>query len=83
MEAARLENRERNITFTTFHPGFIETDMTKQLKPRRAISAPECARLMIADVQRRRIESTVPFWPWILMKWLIHLVPDKYMKFFG
>ena len=84
MEAARLENRQKNITFTTFHPGFVDSEMTEKLAKRPfLVSSASCAKIMIKKVKGRAVESLIPFWPWILMKWFIHLLPDRFMKFFG
>jgi short-subunit dehydrogenase len=84
LDALRCELLGTKIKVTTFFPGWVETEMTGKLTNKPfCISSKECARLMVRDLRRKVEYSLVPFWPWILVKWLIDWIPKKYMKVFG
>lgn len=80
LDALRPYLRRQGIGVTIFYPGFIDTPLNDMLPHRPfLISAEQGARLM-ADKMAREVKSAViPTWPWCLVRWLLHLVPDRLM----
>jgi short-subunit dehydrogenase len=84
LEAARLENRGTSIHFTTFNPGFIETEMTSVVKRKPyVISSEKCAQLMFNEIQKKTVKTVIPWWPWILFAWFAAWLPDRSLAVFG
>ncbi len=80
LKAIRPYLRRKGIDVTIFYPGFIDTPLNDMLPHRPfLISARQGARLM-ADKMARRVKSAmIPAWPWALVKWVMRLVPDRFV----
>ncbi len=80
LQAVRPYVRRKGIDVTLFYPGFIDTPLNDILPHRPfLISAENGARIM-ADLMARKVKAaTVPAWPWALVKWILRLVPDRFI----
>ncbi len=80
LQAVRPYVRRKGIDVTILYPGFIDTPLNDMLPHRPfLISAENGARIM-ADLMARKVKTaTVPAWPWALVKWILRLVPDRFI----
>jgi short-subunit dehydrogenase len=81
MGGLRLENLNKPYAFTTLHPGFIETEMTKggATKP-FIISLEKAAPMLVSAIEREVSEAFVPTWPWAVLGRLMKYMPDRIVK---
>lgn len=80
LNALRPYLRRKGIAVTIFYPGFIDTPLNDMLPHRPfLISAQKGARLMAAKMARQVKSATIPPWPWALVKWLLPMVPDRFI----
>ncbi len=77
LEAARLEHRGRNIVVTELAPGFIDTEMNRDMPSRPFVVSADRGTRVMADLIEKRVKfSFVPRWPWSLMGRALPLLPD-------
>ena len=81
LKAVRSELKNKNITVTTLHPGFIKTDMTLGIKNTPfMITAETCATIMADLIEKKVASSTVPVFPWGALTTLLKVAPDSIMS---
>ncbi|KAJ3317111.1 hypothetical protein HDU76_001351 [Blyttiomyces sp. JEL0837] len=85
LEGIRDEVAGKNITVTTIHPGFIDTEINRELKSRPfVISGEKGGEIILNRIERKFNVATVPFWPWkivsIIMAWIPGWIMLKTMK---
>ena len=78
LQALRPYLRRKGIDITIFYPGFIDTPLNDMLPHRPfLISAEKGARLMADRMARKVKAAMIPSWPWVLVKWLLRVAPDR------
>ncbi|MBX7057512.1 MAG: SDR family oxidoreductase [Leptospirales bacterium] len=75
-EAMRAELYNSPIKVTTLFPGYIDTPLNRKIKNRPFLVSVEKGCRIIADLIEREVqESTVPVFPWNIMKYILRLLP--------
>ncbi|MGH8453861.1 MAG: SDR family oxidoreductase [Nevskiales bacterium] len=77
-DAVRAELHRSPIKVTTLYPGYIDTPINQQIKNRPFLISVDKGARIIADLIERGVqESTVPVFPWNLMKYVLRLLPTS------
>ncbi len=80
LQAVRPYVRRKGIDVTIFYPGFIDTPLNDMLPHRPfLISAEKGARIMADRMARKVKAAMIPAWPWSLVKWILRVVPDRFV----
>jgi len=78
LEAVRGEVARYGITVGIISPGYIDTPINASLKTRPfLIGVDEGARKIANAIERHRLHTTVPRWPWGPIGVVIRHVPDR------
>jgi hypothetical protein len=78
LQAVRAEVAHEPITVTELAPGYIDTDMNRNVHSRPFLIAPERgAAIMARLIERGVAHRYVPAWPWTLVAPLLALVPTR------
>ncbi len=81
LQAVRTELSGKNIQVSCIHPGFINTDLSPNMeKYPFVIPADKAARAMVKAIARKCKNTTVPAWPWALLRYVLPLLPDSVLK---
>lgn len=81
LQAVRTELSGKNIHVSCIHPGFINTDLSPNMeKYPFVIPADKAAKAMVKAIARKCKNTTVPAWPWALLRYLLPLLPDAVLK---
>ena len=76
LKSLRAEVYRKNIHVTVLNPGYIDTPLNDMLKSRPFLISAEKGATMIADMIERKVKSsTVPVWPWCLLRHIFKLLP--------
>lgn len=76
LEAMRAEVHGKGILVTDLAPGFIDTDINRQLKSRPfVVSAEKGTEEMVARIEAGTAFAYVPAFPWTLIAQLMKVVP--------
>ncbi len=80
VESARMELYKSGITFTLLSPGYIDTPLNDMLKFRPfLISLGKGSRIIARLIERRVKRSPVPFFPWVLVRGVLKMLPTSVM----
>lgn len=75
MKGLRIKNKA-NISFTDIRPGFVETNMIKNVSRKFfAVSSEEAARDMVKAIQKKKKVAYIPQ-KWFFLGWVYRLMPD-------
>lgn len=78
LQAVRAEVRHEPITVTELAPGYIDTDMNRDVKRRPfVIPVERGGELMARLIERRVGHRYVPGWPWTLLAPAFKLLPTR------
>lgn len=78
MEGIRAETVGENIDVTVLHPGFIDTDINRQLPNRPfVIDVKKGAEIFAQLIERKVKRSTVPVFPWNIVAPLMARLPTS------
>jgi hypothetical protein len=76
VQALRAEVHHEPITVTELAPGYIDTDINRDVKSRPfVIPMPRGAAIMARMIERRVGHRYVPVWPWALVAPLMRVLP--------
>ena len=64
------------ITVTDIQPGFVDTDMVREQWRKFWVASPEAVADQICDAIRRRRKRAIVTRRWVVMAWLMRVVPD-------
>lgn len=77
-DAARVELHGTPVCITTLFPGFIDTPLNRDGKGRPFMISVTRGVRIIADLIERRVQrSTVPVWPWTLIRRILQVMPTR------
>jgi NAD(P)-dependent dehydrogenase (short-subunit alcohol dehydrogenase family) len=80
VQALRAEVRHEPITVTELVPGYIDTDMNRDVKSRPFVIPLERGGAIMARMIERGVgHRYVPAWPWTLVAPLVKLVPTRFI----
>jgi NAD(P)-dependent dehydrogenase (short-subunit alcohol dehydrogenase family) len=80
VQALRAEVRHEPITVTELAPGYIDTDMNRDVKRRPFVIPLERGGAIMAGLIERGVARRyVPAWPWLLVVPLMRLVPTRFI----
>jgi short-subunit dehydrogenase len=78
LESVRAETHGEPITATTIAPGYIDTPINQDMKSRPFLIDVEKGARITADLIERGVSySTVPRWPWNVMRRVLRVVPTS------
>jgi NAD(P)-dependent dehydrogenase (short-subunit alcohol dehydrogenase family) len=78
LQALRVENRGKGIAVTELAPGFIDTEMNRDMPSRPFVIDADKGTRIMADLIERKVKfSFVPRWPWSLLGRALPLLPDS------
>ena len=78
LEAVRCETLREPISVTELAPGYIDTDLNRDVANRPfVVSADKGARIMVDLIERRVASRYVPPWPWTLLAPLLKVLPTS------
>lgn len=78
LQAVRLETRKDSIVVTELAPGFIDTDINRDMPSRPFLVTAEKGTKSMADLIEKKVEFRyVPPWPWSLVAPVIRLLPQR------
>ena len=78
LDSIRKELHNRDISITQILPGFINTDIMDNMSQYPfTISSEKAAKLMYKDILSKKKSSVIPRFPWIFMKPILPLIPDR------
>lgn len=70
--------RKKDIKVTAIHPGFIRTDIDKNIdKFPFVINADKAARTMANAIEKGKSDIVVPSWPWAILRNLMPKLPES------
>lgn len=76
--AVRMELKNKGISVSTVHPGFVATELSDNMeKYPFVITADKAAKAIIAGITKQEANIIVPKLPWSMMSRLIPFVPDN------
>lgn len=76
--AVRMELKNKGITVTTVHPGFVATELADDMeKYPFVISAEKAAHAIFKGIHKKETNIIVPKLPWAVLSRLITVMPDK------
>lgn len=80
LQSARLENLKKNITVTDLAPGYIDTDLNRDI-PKRPFVIPveKGGKILVDKIERKVSFSFVPAWPWRLVAAFIRNAPTRFL----
>lgn len=80
LEAVRAETLREPITVTTLAPGYIDTDINRDMKNRPfLIDAQQGARTMAQLIERGVAHATVPRFPWTVLVPIMRVIPTSWI----
>ncbi|ABV86212.1 SDR family oxidoreductase [Shewanella pealeana] len=80
-EGIRIDVMHTPIKVSCIHPGFIRSEINEHVaKVPFIVDTQTGCRAMIAAIEAERASSFVPRWPWSLLRWLIPLVPNRWIR---
>ncbi|MEM8661322.1 MAG: SDR family NAD(P)-dependent oxidoreductase [Pseudomonadota bacterium] len=80
LQAVRIETRTERIVVTELAPGFIDTDINRDMPSRPFLVTVEKGTAAMADLIEREVEFRyVPPWPWSIIAPVIRLLPQRVM----
>lgn len=75
--AVRMELKNKGISVTTVHPGFIKTELADNMeKYPFVITADKAAKAIATGIDKHKANIIVPKMPWSILSKLIQVVPD-------
>jgi short-subunit dehydrogenase len=78
LETARTELHNTRIAVTVLYPGYIDTDLNRMVKKRPFLITVEKGAAVIADIiEKKKASSTVPVFPWNMIRHLLRILPLK------
>lgn len=81
LQAVRTELHGKGIGISCIHPGFIQTDLSPNMeKYPFVIPAHKAAKAIAKAVSKGKASSTVPAWPWAVLRYLLPLLPPAVLK---
>jgi short-subunit dehydrogenase len=76
--AVRMELKNKGISVTTVHPGFVATELADNMeKYPFVITAEKAAKAIVSGITKKEANVIVPKLPWSALSKLITLVPDS------
>ena len=80
LETVRTELIKTPIKVTVLFPGYIDTDLNKSVKSRPFLITVEKGAETIANLIEKQVKrSTVPVFPWNIVKYVLKILPTKMM----
>ncbi len=81
LESARCETHGESITVTDLAPGYIDTDLNRNLAARPFLVDAEKGTRIMADLIERRVGFRyVPPWPWTLVAQFMKVLPVSILR---
>ncbi|MCG8614071.1 MAG: SDR family NAD(P)-dependent oxidoreductase [Pseudomonadales bacterium] len=78
MQSLQAELQPTPISSTILYPGYIDTDLNKNMKSRPFLITVDEASPIIANLIARKVKrSTVPVYPWKFIGTLLRVLPDN------
>ena len=78
MEAIRAETLSDNIDVTVLHPGYIDTEINRDLPSRPFVIDVEKGANVVANLIEKKVKrSAVPVFPWCLVAPLLSRLPTR------
>jgi len=76
--AVRMELKNKGISVTTVHPGFVSTELTEDMeKYPFVITSEKAAQAIFKGIHKQEANIIVPKLPWSVLSRLVTLLPDK------
>jgi len=76
--AVRMELKNKGISVTTVHPGFVATELAENMeKYPFVITAEAAAKTIVSGIDKKSANIIVPKLPWSVLSHLINVVPDS------
>jgi len=76
--AVRMELRNKGISVTTVHPGFVATELADDMdKYPFVITAEKAAKAIFKGIHKHEADIIVPKLPWSVLSRLITILPDQ------
>jgi short-subunit dehydrogenase len=76
--AVRMELKNKGISVTTVHPGFVATELAKDMEKYPFVITPEAAaKTIVAGIEKKSSNIIVPKMPWSVLSHLINVIPDS------
>jgi short-subunit dehydrogenase len=76
--AVRMELKNKGISVTTVHPGFVATELAKDMEKYPFVITPEAAaKTIVAGIEKKSANIIVPKMPWSVLSHLINVIPDS------
>jgi short-subunit dehydrogenase len=76
LEALRLEVGREGIQVTDLSPGYIDTDLNRNVKNRPFVVSAERGTAEIADLVEKKVAFRyVPVWPWTIIAQVLKVLP--------
>lgn len=81
-EGIRIDCMGTPINVTCVHPGFIHSEMNEKVKKVPFIVDTETGcRAIVKGIEAEKATCYAPNWPWAWMKWLVRILPARYLKY--
>lgn len=78
LQALRLDTRRDSIVVTELAPGYIDTELNRNMASRPFLVSAEKGTSIMADLIERKVSFRyVPPWPWTLVAQVIKWLPDS------
>jgi len=75
--AVRMELKSKGISVTTVHPGFVATELAKDMDKYPFVIKPEAAaKAIVSGIEKKNANIIVPKMPWSVLSHLINVIPD-------
>lgn len=75
-EGIRLDIYKTPIKVSTIHPGFIHTDINKDIKVKPfVVNLDKGCRALVRSIEREPNNSFVPSWPWAWLRFVFKIMP--------
>jgi len=73
-----LELKNKGISVTTVHPGFVATELSKDMdKYPFVITADKAAKAIFKGIEKKEANIIVPKLPWSVLSRVVTLIPDR------
>ena len=83
LDAVRLELKNKKISVTAVHPGFVQTELADNMeKYPFVIPAEKAAKEIINGIEKKAANVIVPKMPWSVLRRIMPTVPDALVSRF-
>ena len=80
-EGIRLETYDTPIKVSTIHPGFIHTDINKEVAVKPfVVGLTKGCQALVKSIEKEPNNSFVPHWPWAWLKFLFNVMPLSLLR---